>query len=112
MLDRAAFPIIGEGNEEPNDTFRSQLVANAEAAIDAVAGLGYADRERVAVGGHSYGAFMVANLLSHSTYLQLELQERCLQSHAYSFWLSERIAILLGGPEVYYTMSPFMHAEK
>ena len=66
VLDRAAFPIIGEGEEEPNDSFRTQLVANAEAAINAVVNKGFADRDRVAVGGHSYGAFMVANLLSHS----------------------------------------------
>jgi hypothetical protein len=38
------FPIIGEGDEEPNDTFREQLVANAKAAIDAVDALGYIDR--------------------------------------------------------------------
>ena len=66
VLDDASFPIIGEGEEEPNDGFREQLVANAKAAIDAVDNLGYIDRNRVAVGGHSYGAFMVANLLSHS----------------------------------------------
>ena len=66
VLDDAAFPIVGEGDEEPNDTYRKQLVANAKAAIDAVDKMGYIDRNRVAVGGHSYGAFMVANLLSHS----------------------------------------------
>jgi len=66
VLDDASFPIIGEGDEEPNDTFIPQLVANAKAAIDAVDKMGYIDRNRVAVGGHSYGAFMVANLLSHS----------------------------------------------
>ena len=66
VLDDAAFPIIGEGDAEPNDSFRTQLVANAKAAIDAVDRLGYIDRTRVGVGGHSYGAFMVANLLSHS----------------------------------------------
>ena len=66
VLDDASFPIIGGGDEEPNDSFREQLVANAKAGIDAVDELGYVDRDRVAVGGHSYGAFMVANLLSHS----------------------------------------------
>ena len=66
VLDEASFPIVGEGDEQPNDTFVEQLVANAKAAIDAVDALGYIDRDRVAVGGHSYGAFMTANLLSHS----------------------------------------------
>lgn len=66
VLDNAAFPIIGEGASEPNDTFIEQLVANGAAAIDAVDKLGYIDRTKVGVGGHSYGAFMTANLLSHS----------------------------------------------
>ncbi|NEW80551.1 MAG: S9 family peptidase, partial [Gelidibacter sp.] len=62
VLDNASFPIVGVNNEEPNDTFLTQLVSNAKAGIDAVDALGYIDRERVAVGGHSYGAFMTANL--------------------------------------------------
>ena len=66
VLDDAAFPIVGEGDEEPNNTFIEQLVGNAKAAIDAIDAMGYIDRKRVAVGGHSYGAFMTANLLSHS----------------------------------------------
>ena len=113
VLDRAAFPIIGEGDQEPNDSFRKQLIANAEAAIDAVVNKGYADRDRVAVGGHSYGAFMVANLLSHSNLFAAGIARsgaynRTLtpfgfQSESRSYWEA---------PEVYYRMSPFMHAEK
>ncbi|MEM7187746.1 MAG: prolyl oligopeptidase family serine peptidase [Bacteroidota bacterium] len=113
VLDDAAFPIVGEGDEEPNDTFRSQLVGNAKAAIDAVDALGYIDRERVGVGGHSYGAFMVANLLSHSNLFAAGIARsgaynRTLtpfgfQSEQRSYWDS---------PETYYTMSPFMHADK
>jgi dipeptidyl aminopeptidase/acylaminoacyl peptidase len=59
----AAFPIVGPGGKEPNDTFVEQLVADAEAAINKAAGMGVTDRGRVAVSGHSYGAFMTANLL-------------------------------------------------
>ena len=113
VLDDAAFPIVGEGDEEPNDTFRTQLVDNAKAAIDAVDEMGYIDRNRVAVGGHSYGAFMVANLLSHSDLFAAGIARsgaynRTLtpfgfQSEERSYWDS---------PETYYTMSPFMHAEK
>ncbi len=113
VLADTAFPIVGEGDEQPNDSFRSQLVANAKAAIDAVDDLGYVDRERVAVGGHSYGAFMVANLLSHSDLFAAGIARsgaynRTLtpfgfQSEERNYWES---------PEVYYTMSPFMHADK
>ncbi|MDF1574884.1 MAG: prolyl oligopeptidase family serine peptidase [Bacteroidales bacterium] len=113
VLDGAAFPIVGEGDEEPNDSFRKQLVANALAAIDAVDQLGYIDRNKVAVGGHSYGAFMVANLLSHSDLFAAGIARsgaynRTLtpfgfQSEERSYWEA---------PEVYYRMSPFMHADK
>ncbi len=113
VLNNASFPIVGEGDEQPNDTFRTQLVANAKAAIDAVDNLGYIDRNKVAVGGHSYGAFMVANLLAHSNLFAAGIARsgaynRTLtpfgfQSEERSYWEA---------PEVYYTMSPFMHADK
>jgi dipeptidyl aminopeptidase/acylaminoacyl peptidase len=113
VLDGAAFPIVGEGDEEPNDSFREQLVANAKAAIDAVDQMGYIDRNRVACGGHSYGAFMVANLLSHcdlfaagiarSGAYNRTLTPFGFQSEERNYWEA---------PEVYYTMSPFMHADK
>ncbi|WP_426430941.1 alpha/beta hydrolase family protein [Winogradskyella sp. HB-48] len=113
VLDDAAFPIVGEGEEEPNDSFRTQLVANGKAAIDAVDALGYIDRDKVAVGGHSYGAFMTANLLSHSDLFAAGIARsgaynRTLtpfgfQSEERSYWEA---------PEVYYDMSPFMHADK
>ena len=66
ILDDASFPIVGEGTTEPNDNFIEQLVSNAEAAINAVDKMGYINPKKVAVGGHSYGAFMTANLLTHS----------------------------------------------
>jgi dipeptidyl aminopeptidase/acylaminoacyl peptidase len=66
VLDDPAMPIVGEGDEEPNDTFVEQLVSSAKAAIDEVVRRGVADPERLVIGGHSYGAFMTANLLAHS----------------------------------------------
>ncbi|QCX36954.1 S9 family peptidase [Aureibaculum algae] len=113
VLDDAAFPIVGEGDNQPNDTFRTQLVGNAKAAIDAVDSLGYIDRNRVAVGGHSYGAFMVANLLSHCNLFAAGIA----RSGAYNrtltpFGFQSEERNYWEAPEVYYTMSPFMHADK
>ena len=113
VLDDASFPIIGDGDEEPNDSFRKQLVANAKAAIDAVDELGYLDRDRVAVGGHSYGAFMVANLLSHSDLFAAGIA----RSGAYNrtltpFGFQSEERNYWEAPEIYNGMSPFMHAEK
>lgn len=113
VLDDAAFPIIGEGKTEPNDSFVSQLVANAEAAINAVDSLGYIDRKRVGVGGHSYGAFMTANLLTHSNLFACGVA----RSGAYNrtltpFGFQSEQRNYWEVPEVYNTMSPFMNAEK
>lgn len=113
VLDDAAFPIIGEGETEPNDNFVDQLVWNAEAAIDAVDKLGYIDRKRVGVGGHSYGAFMTANLLSHSNLFACGIA----RSGAYNrtltpFGFQREQRNYWEVPGVYNGMSPFMNAEK
>lgn len=113
VLDDAAFPIVGEGDEQPNDTFRTQLVANGKAAIDAVDEMGYIDRNRVGVGGHSYGAFMVGNLLSHSDLFAAGIA----RSGAYNrtltpFGFQSEERNYWEAPEVYNNMSPFMHADK
>lgn len=113
VLDDAAFPIIGEGDQEPNDTFIEQLSMNAEAAIDAVDKLGYIDRSRVGVGGHSYGAFMTANLLSHSNLFACGIA----RSGAYNrtltpFGFQSEQRNYWEVPNVYNSMSPFMNAEK
>ena len=113
VLDDASFPIIGEGTTEPNDTFMTQLVDDAEAAIDAVDKLGYINRKKCAIGGHSYGAFMTANLLTHSNLFACGIARsgaynRTLtpfgfQSEQRNFW---------DIPAIYNEMSPFMNADK
>src|SRR5258708_16781654 len=65
IFDNPTMPIIGPG-ETANDTYVEQLVASAQAAVDKVVSMGVADRDRIGVGGHSYGGFMTANLLAHS----------------------------------------------
>ena len=111
VLNDASFPIVGEGDEEPNDTFIKQLVSNAKAAIDAVDEMGYIDRKKVAVGGHSYGAFMTANLLSHSNLFAAGIA----RSGAYNrtltpFGFQSEERNYWEAPEIYNKMSPFMQA--
>ncbi|RZJ65272.1 MAG: S9 family peptidase [Flavobacterium sp.] len=113
VLDDASFPIIGEGETEPNDNFITQLVDDAEAAIDAVDKLGYIDRKKVAVGGHSYGAFMTANLLTHSNLFACGIA----RSGAYNrtltpFGFQSEQRNYWEVPAVYNDMSPFMNASK
>jgi dipeptidyl aminopeptidase/acylaminoacyl peptidase len=113
VLDNAAFPIIGEGESEPNDTFIAQLVSNAKAAIDAIDDLGYINRDKVAIGGHSYGAFMTANLLTHCNLFACGIA----RSGAYNrtltpFGFQSEQRNYWDAPEVYNSMSPFMTADK
>lgn len=113
VLDGASMPIVGEGDDEPNDAFVEQLVANAEAVIGEGARRGVVDPERVAIAGHSYGAFMTANLLAHSDLFRAGIA----RSGAYNrtltpFGFQSEERTYWEAPEVYYTMSPFMHADE
>ncbi len=113
VLDDASFPIIGEGTTEPNDTFMTQLVDDAAAAIDAVDKLGYINRKKCAIGGHSYGAFMTANLLTHSNLFACGIA----RSGAYNrtltpFGFQSEQRNYWDIPAIYNEMSPFMNADK
>jgi dipeptidyl aminopeptidase/acylaminoacyl peptidase len=111
VLDNAAMPILG--GEKANDRFVEQLVMNADAAINYLVETGVTDRDRIGVGGHSYGAFMTANLLAHCDLFRAGIARsgaynRTLtpfqfQNERRSFWEV---------PEVYSRMSPFFHANK
>jgi len=113
IMDQTEMPIVGEGDKEPNDYFIEQLVANAEAAIDHIVELGIGDRNRIAVGGHSYGAFMTANLLSHTDLFAAGIA----RSGAYNrtltpFGFQYEQRTYWEAPEVYFNMSPFSFAHK
>ncbi|WP_031301810.1 alpha/beta hydrolase family protein [Sphingobacterium paucimobilis] len=111
VLDQADMPIVGEGSSEPNDTFIQQIEDNAKALIDHVVELGVADRQRIGVGGHSYGAFMTANLLAHTDLFAAGIARsgaynRTLtpfgfQAEARTYWQAK---------DVYDKMSPFTYA--
>jgi dipeptidyl aminopeptidase/acylaminoacyl peptidase len=113
VLDNATMPIIGEGDKEPNDTYVEQLVASAQAVVDYAASLGVLDKNRVGVGGHSYGAFMTANLLAHSDIFKAGIA----RSGAYNrtltpFGFQAEPRTYWEAPQVYYSMSPFSFADK
>ena len=113
VLDDPTMPIIGEGDKQPNDTYVKQLVSSAKAAVDEVVRRGVADPDRIAIGGHSYGAFMTANLLAHSDLFAAGIARSGAYNRTltpFGFQAEERT--YWEAPEVYYTMSPFMHAQK
>jgi dipeptidyl aminopeptidase/acylaminoacyl peptidase len=112
IMDNATMPVVGDP-ETMNDTFIEQIVSSAQAAIDKAVELGVADRDRVCVGGHSYGAFMTANLLAHCDLFRAGVARsgaynRTLtpfgfQSERRPFWEAQ---------DVYMNISPFTHANK
>ncbi len=113
VLDNASMPIVGEGDKEPNDTYVQQLVASAKAIVDYGASLGVLDPERVGVGGHSYGAFMTANLLAHSDIFKAGIARSGAYNRTltpFGFQAEERT--YWEAPEIYYNMSPFSYADK
>jgi dipeptidyl aminopeptidase/acylaminoacyl peptidase len=113
VLENATIPIVGEGNAEPNDTYVEQLVASAQAAIDEGVRLGVVDRNRVAVMGHSYGAFMTANLLAHSNLFKAGIARSGAYNRSLTpFGFQNEERTYWQAPEVYYKMSPFSYADK
>ncbi|MBR2647772.1 MAG: prolyl oligopeptidase family serine peptidase [Sediminibacterium sp.] len=114
VLDNAEMPIVAtSADKKPNDNFVSQLTMNAEAAINAVAAMGVGDKNRVAVGGHSYGAFMTANLLAHTNLFKAGIA----RSGAYNrtltpFGFQNEDRTYWQAPQLYYEMSPFSYADK
>ena len=113
VLARTSIPIVGEGSKEPNDTYVEQLVSSAKAAIDEGVRLGIVDAKRVGVMGHSYGAFMTANLLAHSSLFKAGLARSGAYNRTltpYGFQGEERT--FWQAPEVYNAMSPFNYADK
>ncbi len=112
VLDGAEMPVVGDP-KTMNDTFIEQIVASAKAAIDTLSALGIIDPQRVGVGGHSYGAFMTANLLAHSDLFAAGIA----RSGAYNrtltpFGFQSERRTLWEAPESYFRLSPFMYAHK
>lgn len=114
VMDQMAMPLIPtEEKKKANDTFVEQLTMNAESAIKALSDAGYGDAERVAIGGHSYGAFMTANLLSHTKLFKAgialsgaynrSLTPYGFQNESRNYWEANRL---------YHKMSPFNYANK
>lgn len=113
VLASPSMPIIGEGDKEPNDTYIEQLVANAQAAVDEVVRRGVTDRDHIAIGGHSYGAFMTANLLAHTRLFKAGIARsgaynRTLtpfgfQAEERNYWQAQ---------DVYQKMAPFNYADR
>ncbi|HMP57981.1 MAG TPA: prolyl oligopeptidase family serine peptidase, partial [Gemmatales bacterium] len=112
VLDDATMPVVGDP-ETANNTFVEQIVASAQAAIDKADELGVIDRQRVGVGGHSYGAFMTANLLAHSDLFKAGIARSGAFNRTLTpFGFQNERRTLWEAPDIYTRMSPFMFAHR
>jgi dipeptidyl aminopeptidase/acylaminoacyl peptidase len=112
IFDNPTMPIVGPG-ETANDHYVEQLVASAEAAIDKVVDMGVGDRDRIGVGGHSYGAFMTANLLAHSRLFRAGFAESGAYNRSLTpFGFQNERRTFWEVPELYAKMSPFWYANQ
>jgi dipeptidyl aminopeptidase/acylaminoacyl peptidase len=112
LLDNAAMPIIGDA-DTVNNTYVEQLVMDAQAAVDKAADMGVVDRGRIGVFGHSYGAFMTANLLAHSNIFRAAVAESGAYNRTLTpFGFQTERRTFWEAPDVYTKMSPFWFADK
>ena len=112
IFDGPTMPIIGPG-ETANDTYVEQLVASAQAAVDKVVDMGVTDRDTIGVGGHSYGAFMTANLLAHSDLFQMGIARSGAYNRSLTpFGFQNERRTFWEATDIYAAMSPFFHADK
>jgi dipeptidyl aminopeptidase/acylaminoacyl peptidase len=112
VFDGPSMPVIGSG-DTANDTYIEQLVANAKAAVGAVVGMGVTDRDTIGVGGHSYGAFMTANLLAHSDLFQMGIARSGAYNRSLTpFGFQNERRTFWEATDIYAAMSPFFHADK
>jgi dipeptidyl aminopeptidase/acylaminoacyl peptidase len=114
VLNNAEMPIVAtDKDKKPNDNFIDQLRMNAEAAINKLSEMGIGDKNRVAVGGHSYGAFMTANLLAHTNLFKAGIARSGAYNRSLTpFGFQNEDRTYWQATELYNNMSPFNYADK
>lgn len=105
-------PIIGEQGRM-NDNYVADLRMNLYAVIDELDRQGWIDRNRLGIGGHSYGAFSTANAMVHTPFFKAGIAgdgmyNRTLTPNGFQ---SER-RDLWEGQDTYLEMSPMLHVDQ
>jgi len=112
VLINASIPIIGDP-QTVNETFITQLTQSVESAIEHLDTLGVVDPTKVGIMGHSYGAFMVANLLAHSDICVAGVAKSGAYNRTLTpFGFQSERRTLWKAKDFYVDISPFMHADK
>lgn len=114
VLNNAEMPIVATSKDKkPNDDFVQQLTMNAEAAINVLDSIGVGDKNRMSVGGHSYGAFMTANLLAHTNLFKAGIARSGAYNRSLTpFGFQNEDRTYWQATQLYNDMSPFSYADK
>ncbi len=112
VVDNAAMPVVGPP-ASTYDGFVDQIVRNARAAVDKAVDMGVADRGRVAVGGHSHGGLMAANLLAWSDIFRAGIACSGAYNHTLRpFGYQNEKRTLWQAREAYIRNSPLLNADR
>jgi dipeptidyl aminopeptidase/acylaminoacyl peptidase len=108
----ASVPIVGDP-ETVNNTFVEQTVDSVKAVIDYLDKREIVDPKRVCIAGHSYGAFMVANVLAHSDICKIGIARSGAYNRSLTpFGFQHEQRTLWEATQFYIDVSPYFHAEK
>lgn len=113
VIDNTSFPVIGSEESLPNDTYLEQLRMNAEAVIKALKTENVIDTNKVAIMGHSYGAFMVANMVTHSSLFKTGIAISGAYNRSLTpFGFQREYRTYWEEQDLYHKISPFQNADK
>jgi dipeptidyl aminopeptidase/acylaminoacyl peptidase len=112
VIQPVDIPIVGPQGRM-NDNYVTDLRIDLDAVIDAVDKAGYLDRNRLGLGGHSYGAFSTMNAMVHTPYFKAGIAGDGMYNRTltpYSFQTERRD--FWEAQDTYVDMSPFFKADK
>jgi dipeptidyl aminopeptidase/acylaminoacyl peptidase len=109
VIDDPALPVVGDTNKI-YDTYLEQLIAGARAAVDKAVSIGVVDRDRIGVMGHSHGALMTVNLLTHTDLFRAGIARSGAYNRSLTaFGFQNERRTLWEATDVYVKVSPYFH---
>ncbi|HWP70679.1 MAG TPA: prolyl oligopeptidase family serine peptidase [Gemmatimonadaceae bacterium] len=105
-------PIMGDTGKM-NDNYTQDLAENLDAVIDAAVEAGYVDRDRMGLGGHSYGAFSTVNAMTIVPYFKAGIAGDGMYNRTLTpFGFQSERRTFYTAMDTYLDMSPFFRADK
>ncbi len=112
VIDDPSLPVVGD-SKKIYDTYLDQLLAGAKAAVDKAVDLGVVDRDRIGVMGHSHGALMTVNLLTHSDLFRAGIARSGAYNRSLTaFGFQSERRTLWQATDTYVKVSAYFHIDK